>query len=224
MTFEPGKATLLEVRSLSHSVPGKMLFRDISLLVNAGEIVSLRGPSGCGKSSLLRCISRLDAVDSGEIRLSGTSAPVIPVLTWRRRVAHLFQASLPLPGSLSDNLRYGPSLAGRQLDDSEILELLASVGLVAKADQDASTLSGGEAQRLGLARILANRPEVLLLDEPTSALDESSRERIEACVTESVKATGLACLWVTHDPLQAGRVAKRHLYMDAGHFAAEDAS
>ena len=216
--------TLLEVRHLSHSVAGKVLFSEVSLIVNAGEIVSLRGPSGCGKSSLLRCISRLDAVDSGEIRLSGTSAPVIPVLTWRRRVAHLFQASLPLPGSLSDNLRYGPSLAGRQLDDSEILELLASVGLVAKADQDASTLSGGEAQRLGLARILANHPEVLLLDEPTSALDEASRERIETCVTESVKSRGLACLWVTHDPAQAERMAKRHLFMDAGHLVAEDAA
>lgn len=215
---------LLEALDLTRSVSEKVLFHGASLFVNVGEVVSLRGPSGSGKSSLLRCLSRLDAVASGSLLLSGTPASEIPALAWRRRVAHLFQASLPLPGSLCDNVRYGPSLAGRRLDDSEIHVLLASVGLETKAEQDASTLSGGEAQRLGLARILANRPEVLLLDEPTSALDESSRERIEACVTESVKATGLACLWVTHDPLQAGRVAKRHLFMDARQLTAQVAA
>lgn len=223
MTFEPGKATLLEAVELSRNRAGRSLLQGVCLRVRAGEIVSLRGPSGCGKSSLLRCISRLDALDAGELRLAGRSAREIPVRTWRQRVAHLFQSPCPLPGSLADNLRYAASLHGRILDRKDILTALSSVGLEDACEQDASTLSGGEAQRLALARALVNRPEMLLLDEPTAALDEASRDRIEALVTESVESSGIGCLWVTHDPAQAGRVATRQLRMEAGRLLAEGA-
>ena len=212
---------VLDVRSLSRLVAGKALLRDVSLRLLPGEILVLRGPSGCGKSTLLRCLARLDAVDSGEIRLVGTPGGQVPVRDWRRRVGHLFQAPTPLPGSLIENLRYGPLLRGLVPEEDELLGRLEAVGLGGKAGQEASTLSGGELQRLALARVLANRPQVLLLDEPTSALDEASRAGVEACVTESVKREGLACLWTTHDPSQAERVATRIASMDAGRLVEE---
>ena len=214
----------LDVRGLSRRLEDRVLFEEVSLALHAGEITCLQGPSGCGKSSLLRCLSRLEAFSTGEILLAEKPSRGIPVLEWRRAVGHLFQASVPLPGDLSDNLRYAPSLRGERLEEGDVQAWLEAVGLEAKASQDASTLSGGELQRLALARLLANRPSVLLLDEPTSALDEASRVLIEACVTESVKSSGIACLWVTHDPAQALRVAIRHLRMDAGRLFAEDAA
>lgn len=217
-------APSLDVRGLSRRLEDRALIEDVSLVLHAGEITCLQGPSGCGKSSLLRCLSRLDASSSGEVMLMGSSSRAIPVLEWRRQVGHLFQASAPLPGNLSDNLRYAPSLRGDGLEEEMVQVLLEAVGLEAKASQEASTLSGGELQRLALARLLANRPAVLLLDEPTSALDGTSRGLIEACVTESVKISGIACLWVTHDSAQALRVATRHLRMDAGHLLAEAAA
>jgi len=212
----------LDVRGLSRRLADRLLFEGVSLELHPGEITCLQGRSGCGKSSLLRCLSRLDAFSAGEMALAGRASREVPVLEWRRQVGYLFQAPVPLPGSLSDNLGYAPSLKGEGLQEGDALVLLAAVGLEAKASQDASTLSGGELQRLALARLLANRPSVLLLDEPTAALDEASREAVEACVTGSVKSSGIACLWVTHDPEQARRVSSRNLRMEAGRLLAED--
>lgn len=174
------------------------------------------GPSGSGKTTLLRLLARLDEPTLGEIRLDGRRSSDFAPRQWRRGVGLLFQQPTMFPGTLANNLRFGPRQRGVELADDTVERLLEDVGLAGKGAREATTLSGGEAQRAALARTLANRPRVLLLDEPTSALDGSSRDDVESLLTDAVAANGLACVWVTHDPAQANRVAKRVLRLREG--------
>jgi putative ABC transport system ATP-binding protein len=117
---------------------------------------------------------------------------------------------------VAENVAFGPKQRGEQIIVDKISELLGEVGLGGYESRDVSKLSGGEAQRVSLARALANSPRVLLLDEPTSALDDASKSGIESLMTRIVKDKQLACLLVTHDHGQAERMANRILYMDRG--------
>jgi putative ABC transport system ATP-binding protein len=148
--------------------------------------------------------------------LSGADYRTLPPRQLRRRVGMIMQRAYLFPGTVADNLRFGPEQRGETLMPAEIAALLASVGLSGYEDRDVTPLSGGEAQRVSFARALANGPEVLLLDEPTSSLDEAAARQVEAVVTEAVRARGLACVMVTHDPEQAVRVAARALLLRAG--------
>ena len=120
------------------------------------------------------------------------------------------------PGDVASNLRFGPAQRGETVAESAIQKLLEQVGLPGFAAQDVSVLSGGEQQRVSLARSLANHPEVLLLDEPTSALDEQSKLGIEDLIESLVRDHGLTCVMVTHDREQARRMFPRVLVMEAG--------
>jgi putative ABC transport system ATP-binding protein len=120
------------------------------------------------------------------------------------------------PGDVATNLRFGPVQRGEILPDDELARLLDRVGLPGLAAQDASVLSGGEQQRVSLARTLANRPEVLLLDEPTSALDEQSKSGIEGLVRALVNDAGLTCVMVTHDREQARRLCQSVIVLEGG--------
>jgi putative ABC transport system ATP-binding protein len=120
------------------------------------------------------------------------------------------------PGDAASNLRFGPAQRGQTVRDEEIAQLLERVGLPGFASQDVSVLSGGEQQRVSLARTLANRPEVLLLDEPTSALDEASKMGIETLIVSLVRDHGLTCVMVTHDRDQARRMCQRVILLEAG--------
>jgi putative ABC transport system ATP-binding protein len=120
------------------------------------------------------------------------------------------------PGDAASNLRFGPAQRGETVPDEEIAQLLERVGLPGFASQDVSVLSGGEQQRVSLARTLANRPEVLLLDEPTSALDEASKMGIEKLIVSLVRDHGLTCVMVTHDRDQARRMCQRVILLEAG--------
>ncbi|MCB0189153.1 MAG: ATP-binding cassette domain-containing protein, partial [Caldilineaceae bacterium] len=114
------------------------------------------------------------------------------------------------------NLRFGPRQQQRELTDDEVATLLAQVGLPGFADREITHLSGGEAQRVSLARTLANRPAVLLLDEPTSALDERAAQGIEALLQRILQEEKLTALMITHDTEQAARLANRALLLKAG--------
>src|SRR6516225_4682809 len=120
------------------------------------------------------------------------------------------------PGDVASNLRFGPAQRGETMSDDEIRGLLGKVGLPGFASQDVSVLSGGEQQRVSLARTLANQPEVLLLDEPTSALDEESKHGIESLIAGLVRDHRLACVMVTHDRDQARRICQRVVLVEAG--------
>ncbi len=120
------------------------------------------------------------------------------------------------PGTVADNLRFGPSQRGEAFPDSAVDEILSRVGLEGYAGRSVTNLSGGEMQRVSVARTLANSPRVLLLDEPTSALDDAAKRGIESLVRAIVRDQGLACVMVTHDMDQAARLADRALVLERG--------
>jgi len=117
---------------------------------------------------------------------------------------------------VEQNLRFGPQQRGESLSQDTIEQLLIQVGLKGYASRNIANLSGGEAQRVSVARTLANSPLALLLDEPTSALDEAAKLEVESCIQNVVRDQGLTCVLVTHDTAQAARLAERALVLEAG--------
>jgi len=211
--------------SVSHNGQRTNLLEGVSLAARQGAIHALLGPSGSGKSTLLYTLNRLREPDSGNIYLDGENIASLDVFDLRRRIGLVMQKAIFFPGSVGDNILYGPQLwhkvaAKKNLGKSPVArdpELAVStdprhfldlVGLdPAWVDRDPGTLSGGQQQRVALARTLANSPEVLLLDEPTSALDAQAVEVLESLVQRLVREQGLTVIWVTHDLHQAERVA-----------------
>jgi len=164
------------------------------------------GPSGAGKSTLLRLVNRLEAPTSGTVRYRGEDVATLDPLSLRRKVGMVFQRPTPFPGTVRDNLRVGAPLSL----DGELVALLDRCGLTGDfLDRDTEGLSGGEAQRVCLARALAVGPEVLLMDEPTASLDPDNRALVEQ-ETVALAAAGLPVVWVTHDLAQADRLAASH--------------
>jgi putative ABC transport system ATP-binding protein len=210
------RAALLSTERLSRVVPGKTIVSDVSFEVGGGEVLGIVGASGSGKSSLLRLLNRLDEPSAGTVYLDGKDYRQIPPRELRRRVGMVTQRPFLFPGDVAANLRFGPAQRGETLADHEIAKLLEQVGLPTFAAQEVSVLSGGEQQRVSLARTLANRPEVLLLDEPTSALDEQSKTGIEELIAVMAHDHGLACVLVTHDRDQARRICQRVVLLEAG--------
>lgn len=177
----------------------------VSAQVRRGSLVTLIGPSGAGKSTLLSLLNRLEDPDEGQIFFLGKRLPEWDVLELRRRVGLVFQQPVMLAGTVEDNLLYGPRLRKRETEIDPAL-LIAQVGLPKEILKRSSLeLSGGEQQRVALARTLANNPDVLLLDEVTSSLDPESVRIIEQLILD-LNAKGLTCLWVTHDLEQAKRL------------------
>jgi putative ABC transport system ATP-binding protein len=210
------EAVLLKAESLGRRADGRDIVGDASLEVRSRETVALVGASGSGKSSFLRLLNRLDEPTSGTVYLDGVDYRRLDPRELRRRVGLLLQASWLFPGTVADNVRFGPASRGDRLDDSELESLLRRVDLEGYGERSVERLSGGEAQRVALARTLANAPEVLLLDEPTSALDEAARDHVESLLRDVVAERRLACVLVTHDPGQARRLADRAAVMDRG--------
>ena len=192
------------------------MLSDVSATIHDGA-TALLGPSGSGKSSLLRLLNRLSDPDSGTIRFEGEDVRALDVLDLRRRAVLVPQLPAPLPGTVADNVRYGPSLCDRSAD---VETCLFRAGLDSSyAERDAAELSVGEQQRVMLARALALDPEVLLLDEPTSALDEAARDGVERTLAELARA-GVAMVLVTHDRGQAERIASEVVELHEGRVVA----
>ena len=207
---------VLETRHLRREVNGAVLVDDVTMTVARGEVIAIVGPSGAGKSSLLRLLNRLDEPSSGEVLVDGQDYRLIPPQELRRRAGMLMQLPYLFPGTVNDNIRFGPQQQGKDLMPEEIEDLLARVGLSNFGERDVAQLSGGEAQRVALARTLANDPQLLLLDEPTSALDENTKAEVETLLVDIMHDKGLSCLWVTHDVAQAERMATRTILMEKG--------
>jgi putative ABC transport system ATP-binding protein len=192
------------------------VLRGLDLRIDPGATAVL-GPSGSGKSTLLRLLNRLADPDEGTVRFHGQEVRSLDPLELRRRACLVPQLPAPVPGTVADNVRYGPRLRGGDADPARPLEL---AGLdPSYADRDASRLSVGEQQRVMLARALALEPEVLLLDEPTSALDEAARDGVERTLAQLAGRSGLSMVIVTHDRAQAERLADRVVRLDAGRVA-----
>jgi putative ABC transport system ATP-binding protein len=177
------------------------------------------GPSGAGKTTLLRLCNRLEVPDSGMVRYRGRPLDELDPLVLRRRVGMVFQRPVPFPGSVAGNLAVARPDAGAAEMSGALERVALDPGLLG---QEARTLSGGELQRMCLARTLITRPETLLLDEPTSALDEEPKLVFES-TARALADVGITLVWVTHDEAQARRVADRIYRLRGGHLARADA-
>lgn len=175
------------------------------------------GPSGSGKSSLLRLLDRLADPDEGSVRFRGDDVRELDPLDLRRRVVLVPQLPAPVPGTVADNVRYGPGLIGREVDPARFLELAELDPSF--AERDAERLSVGEQQRVMLARALALEPEVLLLDEPTAALDDAAKAGVERALDGLRGRSGLSLVLVTHERAQAERLAERVVELRDGRVA-----
>jgi phosphate transport system ATP-binding protein len=225
---EPGVRTKLQVRKLSFWYGTKQALFDVSLEVPECSVMALIGPSGCGKSTFLRSFNRMnDLIEgtrhTGELILDGEDihGRNVNLADLRRRVGMVFQKSNPFPKSIFENVVFGPRVAGvrNKARLHEICErCLRGAALwdevKDRLDDSALNLSGGQAQRLCIARALATDPEVLLLDEPASALDPASTARIEDLVFELKRDYTIVI--VTHNMQQAARVSDRTAFFFQG--------
>lgn len=200
----------LEICGVTVSFDGSVVLTDVSLRVERGEIVAVLGPSGSGKSTLLRVIAGLVPASSGSVHVDGNDMSGIP--THRRGVGLVFQNNqlfphLDVAGNVAYGLRIARTTAGQRR--ARVAALLALIGMSDHATRDVATLSGGEAARVALARSLATTPRILLLDEPLSGLDHDLRYSLAQELRRVIRAAGSTALLVTHDPLEAERIADR---------------
>jgi putative ABC transport system ATP-binding protein len=209
-------APFLETEHLTWNMNGVAIIKDISVQIKEESVVAVVGPSGAGKSSFLRLLNRLSEPTEGRVYLQGQVAIVLSPRILRRRLGMVMQLPHLFPGTVADNLRFGPQQFGEELSSAALEDLLTEVGLSGYADRDVNTLSVGEAQRVSLARTLANSPQALLLDEPTSSLDENTEREVEELICQIIREENLTCLIVTHDTAQAKRMANQALLIVEG--------
>lgn len=201
--------TKIQVRDLTRvSDKGVPILGKVSLDIPKATIMGIIGPSGSGKSTVLRALNRLWEPPSGSVFLDGDDICDLDVLALRRKVGMLFQLPVLFEGTVADNIRYGPQLRGKKLSDQDVYKLLTLADLDPSFfNKPGSELSVGQAQRVALARTLANEPEVLLLDEPTSALDPVSTQNIEDVLVKLKKSRGMTVVIVSHSIKQIQRIA-----------------
>jgi polar amino acid transport system ATP-binding protein len=197
------------------------VLRDIDLEIQAGEVVVVCGPSGSGKSTLIRCINRLEAIQSGELRVDGLSLadPNLDTAKLRANVGMVFQSFNLYPHMTAlQNITLAPVKVkgvGRLDAEKQARDLLERVGIPEKESAYPANLSGGQQQRVAIARALAMRPKIMLFDEPTSALDpEMIKEVLD--VISALAQEGMTMVVVTHEMGFARRVANRIVFMDEG--------
>lgn len=186
--------------------------KGFSAAMPEGGVTAMFGPSGAGKSTVLRLCNRLEVPTAGRVFFRGADIAGLDPLSLRRRVGMCFQRPIPFPGTVADNLR----VADPEASESQMTDVLARAALTGSwLDRDATALSGGEAQRMCLARTLLTGPDVLLLDEPTASLDDGATKVIEQAVRQLID-NGMTALWVSHDVAQVKRIADRVLRIENG--------
>lgn len=191
---------------------GRRALAGFSAIVPGVGVTAISGPSGSGKSTLLRLFNRLEVPAAGRVLLDGCDLMRMDPLVLRRQVGMVFQRPTPFCGTVADNVR----VAVPHADDAEVVAVLKRVGLDGQyAPREATALSGGELQRVCLARTLITAPSVLLLDEPTSALDPAAGQIVEDVIRGLVRE-GMSVVWVSHDAAQVLRVADRVVQIEGG--------
>lgn len=202
-TFQSG-ATLLDIRNIAKSFGKNSVLRDISLQIAEGEFLTILGESGSGKTTLLRIIAGFESASAGEVWMAGERLDAQP--PYRRRVNTVFQHYALFPHlSVAQNVGYGLQVAKVAKDEiaARVEQALAMVKMTAYAASKPSKISGGQQQRIALARALVNRPRLLLLDEPLSALDANLRRQMQVELKSLQREVGIAFVFVTHDQEEA---------------------
>ncbi|AYN14861.1 ABC transporter ATP-binding protein [Pseudomonas monteilii] len=209
--------SFVSVQKLQKSYAGSPVFENIDCHIERGEFVTLLGPSGCGKSTLLRCIAGLTPVDSGQILLDGHD--IVPVSPQKRGIGMVFQSYALFPNmTVEQNVAFGLRMQKVKADESQVRvrEALDLVELGSFAGRYPHQLSGGQCQRVALARSLVTRPRLLLLDEPLSALDARIRKHLREQIRAIQRELGLTTIFVTHDQEEALTMSDRIFLMNQG--------
>ena len=221
--------TKIQVSDLNVFYGDKQAIFDINMSINSKEVTAFIGPSGCGKSTLLRCFNRMnDLIDickiKGNIKLDELEvySKKIDIVRLRTRVGMVFQKPNPFPKSIYDNVSYGPKIHGMCKDVSELDAIveksLKSAGLwdeiKDRLNEPGTSISGGQQQRLCIARAIATNPEVILMDEPCSALDPIATAKIEELIDELKSKYTIVV--VTHNMHQAARISQRTAFFHLG--------
>src|SRR3954467_11457013 len=216
----PNARNVIEIDGVDFCYGASKALHDISLNIKEREVTAFIGPSGCGKSTLLRCLNRMnDLIDgtrigAGEIRIDGVNIndPRVDVIELRKRVGMVFQKSNPFPKSIYENITYGLRIQGQKQKsklDEVVERSLRGAALwdevKDRLHESALGMSGGQQQRLCIARAIAAEPEMLLLDEPCSALDPIATGKVEDLIQEL--RGSYSVLIVTHNMQQASRTS-----------------
>jgi putative spermidine/putrescine transport system ATP-binding protein len=207
----------LSIQGLHKRYGDTAIFSDINCEIAKGEFITLLGPSGCGKSTLLRCIAGLTGVNGGQILLDGED--LVPVAPQKRGIGMVFQSYALFPNmTVQQNVAFGLRMQKVKGSEAEqrVKDVLELVELNDFAGRYPQQLSGGQCQRVALARSLVTRPRLLLLDEPLSALDARIRKHLREQIRSIQQELGLTTLFVTHDQEEALVMSDRIFLMNAG--------
>jgi len=226
----------IQIKDFSFSYGPAKVLHNLNLDIPERQVTAFIGPSGCGKSTLLRNLNRMnDLVDGvhheGDILVAGHSIydPLLEVIALRKRIGMVFQKSNPFPKSIYENVVYSLRVAGRNSKDEldEVVERSLKGAALwdevkDRLHESAFGLSGGQMQRLCIARAIANRPEILLMDEPCSALDPIATSKVEELIHELKREFTMVV--VTHNMQQAARVSDRTAFFYLGKLIEYDAT
>jgi putative spermidine/putrescine transport system ATP-binding protein len=216
------KVNLISLQKTYRGQPAAVL-KDFSLSVNDGEMVALLGPSGSGKSTLLKLITGIERPDAGDIQFDGVSILNIPPS--KRGAVFMFQKSYLFPFlNVAENISFGLKVQGvsKEITQSEVTRMLDLIGLPGMERRKPTQLSGGEQQRVSLARALVTKPKLLLLDEPLSSLDTEVRMNLQEAIRNIQRELGITTILVTHDLGEAMAMSYRMALLLNGEIVALD--
>ncbi len=215
---------MIDIESVGKAYDGRAVVTDLALSVPKGALCVLLGPSGCGKSTILRMINRLVPFDSGSIRVAGEDVLGVTPETLRRRIGYAIQSTGLFPHwRIEDNIATVPRLLG--WPPARVHERVTELLTLLRLDPDTyrqkypHQLSGGEQQRVGVARALAADPDLLLMDEPFAAVDPITRDALQSELVRIHQATGKTIVFVTHDIEEALRLATVIVILERGRLA-----
>ncbi|ALX49084.1 phosphate ABC transporter ATP-binding protein [Lentibacillus amyloliquefaciens] len=213
-------ASAITLENVNYSTDDVHILKNITGKVIEGNITTVVGPSGAGKTTLFRLCNGLQSPDSGNITIQGKAIDNYEPVKLRRKVGIALQSATMISGSVRENLELPLKLRGETLSEERANELLSLVGLNdISMDKKTKDLSGGQQQKLSIARTLVNQPDILLLDEITSSLDSVSRQDIEELIRRINRDYGTTILWITHSLQQAMEIGDDTWVMMDGELA-----
>lgn len=207
----------IQFNHVNYSIDGQHILRNISGAFYDGEITTLVGPTGAGKTTLLKLCNGLLSPNDGDIMVHDQNINDYDPVELRRQVGMALQSAPMIDGSVHKNLALPLELQGKRLPDLQAIDLLHDVGLSEDfLHRNSRELSGGQRQKVSIARTLVNQPQILLLDEITSSLDQVSQKEIEELIVKISRKYGVTIVWITHDLKQALHVGTYTWVMMAG--------